>query len=429
MCHFFRSVLSTAALVFLLLSFPRPNHDLRRNSNNESSKTSAVAMENNNGGAKGSTIFEDLSTLEDIWRLLKDLVPNRGTRGYVPPGGAIVADFELVVRDMMVAGTHPERGDTGGHRSAHARTCDEIDLRGLNGKYRIGTFVDGDTKRSYCVLATTSISYPWGTVVVDLDAATTKNLSFDCPHPRFDAETGEQGIRLLKGTTAGSWIVAGSHRMANNDSPGTCQPEHSYRPSDAAHSDDNCFLAAVAAVKFYYESVVRQDYTSVQLHGMGTKSCGSVDTFFSHGSCRDGPASKPEKIDVLSEIASAQPLDDGLHASANSDGSGCRLCASTNVQGRLINGVPRSELCERPASSHNGRFVHIEQKREYRRERKARFWNDVFGEAYPRFLDLAGNTPVPATERHATGGGGGEENHNDCLEAVPWIPIGFHSDL
>uniref|UniRef100_A0A7S0YCX2 Uncharacterized protein n=1 Tax=Pseudo-nitzschia delicatissima TaxID=44447 RepID=A0A7S0YCX2_9STRA len=269
-------------------------------------------------------------------------------------------------------------------RRSPPSSCDSIDLRSLKGKYRIGTFVDGDNGRSYCILATTSILYPWGNIIVDLDASSSKNLSFDCPHPKFDAETGEQGIRLLKGTRARSWIVAGSHRMSNNNIEGTCQPHHYF--SDAAHSVENCFLAAVAAVKFYYESVVHQDYTSVQLHGMAKNTCGSIDTFFSHGSC-DRSKEEEEKIDILQSIATVHPLDKGKHAVAGSDD--CKLCASTNIQGRLINGVTRNSLCDTVAKSTNGKFIQIEQKREYRQESAAQFWNNVFNEAYPRFVALA----------------------------------------
>ena len=323
---------------------------------------------------------------------------NRGTDGYIQPGANVVADFERIVLDMMMIG-HPQSPSRLDPPSPQP-SCGQIDLRSLKGMYRIGTFVDQDNGRSYCILATTSIRYPWGNVIVDLDGTTTtKNLSFDCPHPMYDAETGEQGIRMLKGTTARSWIVSGSHRMANNlhsTSFGVCQPHYSYYASDVAHSVDNCFLSAVAAIKFYYESVVHEDYTSVQLHGMGKSTCESIDTFFSHGSCSENvpyeyTTSKTnhhhnmEKIDILQKIALAHPSDHGRHAIASKDGSGCKLCGSTNIEGRLINGVARNHLCDTFASSYNGRFIQIEQKRDYRRDSFAQFWNDVFNEAYPQF--------------------------------------------
>lgn len=347
-------------------------------------------------------LFGNASTLEEVWSDLKFLVPNRGSNRYTQPTSIVVRDFERIVLDMLTIGhngcfrrpeseqneknTHGCPEDCPLHDSDPPSSCDSIDLGSLKGKYRIGTFVDGDNGRSYCILATISILYPWGNVIVDLDAASSKNLSFDCPHPKYDAETGEQGIRLLKGTRARSWIVAGSHRMANNYVEGTCQPHHYF--SDAAHSVDNCFLAAVAAVNFYYESVVHQDYTSVQLHGMSQSTCGSIDTFFSHGSCdRSKRKEGEEKIDILQSIAEAHPLDNGKHAVA---GSGeCNLCGSTNIQGRMINGVDRNHLCDTVAASTNGKFIQIEQKREYRQESAAEFWNNVFNEAYPRFSSLA----------------------------------------
>lgn len=389
---------------------------------------------------EGGGFFENFPTLEEVWSNLKLLVHSRGTNGYIHPNAKVVADFELIVLDMMKIGYRYDR--TGGkedenshgnvdlHPSFYSRrrSCDRIDLRSLEGMYRIGAFVDRENGRSYCILATKSILHPWGNVIVDLDSSSvTKNLSFDCPHPKYDAETGEQGIRMLKGTTARSWIVSGSHRMANNRTIGTCQPQYSHYPSDVAHSVDNCFLAAVAAIKFYYESVVDQDYTSVQLHGMGKSTCTSIDTFFSHGSCSETVIyenhnrpnlesnerkSSLEKIDILQTIAQAHPLDDGRHAVAGKDGGvdDCKLCGSTNVQGRLINGVTREDLCDTFASSYNGRFVHIEQKREYRRESHDRFWNDVFNDAYPLFLTL--DTMPNAQAYNAKH----DEDSNICLE-------------
>ena len=100
-----------------------------------------------------------------------------------------------------------------------------------------------------------------------------------------------------------------------------------------------------------------------------------------------------EKIDILQKIAMAHPSDHGQHAIASKDGSGCcKLCGSTNIEGRLINGVARNHLCDTFASSYNGQFIQIEQKRDYRRDSFAQFWNDVFNEAYPQFSALVVRT-------------------------------------
>jgi fibronectin type III domain protein len=44
----------------------------------------------------------------------------------------------------------------------------------------------------------------------------------------------------------------------------------------------------------------------------------------------------------------------------------CILNATDNTQGRLINGVPAGSVCDTPASSYNGRFIHIEQDSGFR---------------------------------------------------------------
>lgn len=465
MCDLFRTLRLAASIAFLLsplapnhcfgagrvqsIGFVRaldPYHSGERRPREGS--TDGEASERKENG-----FFETASTLEDVWSTLKALVPNRGSNGYIEPEATVLADFERIVLDMMMIGHEGFRGESKGDNhhglendcvagvSSHlplrnpSTSCDTIDLHSLKGKYRIGTFVDGDNGRTYCVLATTSISHPWGNVIVDLDASSaTKNLSFDCPHPKFDAETGEQGIRLLKGTTSRSWVVSGSHRMANNRTLGICQPEHSHYPSDVAHSVDNCFLSAIAAIKFYYESVVRQDYTSVQLHGMSQTTCGSIDTFFSHGSCSETftndqnryesesippRAENIEKIDILREIAEKHPFDNGKHAVTGRNGGsngGCHLCGSTNIQGRLINDVARENLCDTVAASHSGRFIQIEQKREYRRESRASFWNDVFNEAYPLFLSSSRTEASNGAQAHrvvVTDDSDGQNSSND----------------
>eukprot|EP00537_Pseudo-nitzschia_pungens_P009400 CAMPEP_0172379448 /NCGR_PEP_ID=MMETSP1060-20121228/69937_1 /TAXON_ID=37318 /ORGANISM="Pseudo-nitzschia pungens, Strain cf. cingulata" /LENGTH=732 /DNA_ID=CAMNT_0013107189 /DNA_START=801 /DNA_END=3000 /DNA_ORIENTATION=- len=524
---------------------------------NRTNRTDGETQTGNDFGGDRSS----LSTLEDVWSHLKLLVPTRGSNGYFQPEPIIVADFERIVFDMMMIGHGCRRDEDSDHwreqeyddqneneeekdrnnnnnnndyndntdhssprsrsRSPSQTSCDRIDLRSLEGKYRTRTLVDADNGRAYCILATTSANYPWGNVVVDLDPSTARNLSFDCPHPLFDAETAEQGLRLLKGTTARSWIVAGSHRMATpmptpmetpmamtmtvaNDpetqtqtaaptSASVCQPPHS--ASDAAHSAPSCFLAAVAAIRSYYDSVARKDYTAVQLHGMGSKTCGSVDTFFSHGSCslkvaatataggngngKDSdngngngngngndnidPAaatttSLPEKIEVLQKYARAHPADYGRHAIATSRNDTendeneiknenkneikngneepiCHLCGSTNVPGRLLNGVPPSEVCHTPATSVSGRFVQIEQKRAYRAAAKAEFWNEVFRQAYPEFEARAAEAaaevdadadvaPVAVDSAQACARAAGLGDASTSASAASSVPLG-----
>ena len=430
----FRTVLFAVSMILLILSLSLSSSRIYHSSGRDSLNEKEI------GGRKEEyPLFADLSTLEEVYSIvLKPLIPNKGTDGYIQPEAKVIADFKCIVLDMMMIDNDNDnrrqkkkkndddddeeeeeeeeaKDDDGDDNKndacrSHPRvSCGRIDLRSLTGMYRIGTFVDRDNGRSYCILATTSIEYPWGNVVVDLDWITSKKLSFDCPHPMYDAETGEQGIRMLKGTTARSWIVSGSHRMANNRTVGTCQPQYSHYASDVAHSTNNCFHSAVAAIKFYYESVVHEDYTSIQLHGMGKTTCGSIDTFFSHGSCSVLPSSSSNrssssssstnKIDILQKIAQTYDTSDtGRHVVATNSSGDCELCGSTNTQGRLINGVALEDVCDTFASTYNGRFIQIEQKRDYRREGYAQFWNNVFNEAYPQISLL--------TDTYCMGNGG-----------------------
>jgi hypothetical protein len=248
----------------------------------------------------------------------------------------------------------------------------------------------------------------------------SKRLSFVCPHPKSDAETGEQGIRLLKGTCAQSWIVSGSHRKANyiydNDNTttnnnnnnessiySTCQPSHNV--ADSAHNVNNGLTSAVIAIHRYYDDEsIKEDYTSIQLHGMGNSSCGTIDTFLTHGSCTAPPqkTNSSNKIKIIQKLAQSYEDDFGHHAvtgivnnhrsHAADDDDRCKLCGSDNIQGRLINGVEKGVVCTTRASSLSGKFIHLEQKRFYRSNTKTQFWIDIINDAYIEFSKLSATT-------------------------------------
>jgi len=48
------------------------------------------------------------------------------------------------------------------------------------------------------------------------------------------------------------------------------------------------------------------------------------------------------------------------------DALSCSLNGTDNVQGRLLNGVASGDLCTVAATGYTGRFIHIEQKFDFR---------------------------------------------------------------
>ena len=185
----------------------------------------------------------------------------------------------------------------------------------------------------------------------------------------------------------------------------TCQPSHNV--ADSAHNVNNGLTSAVIAIHRYYDDdTINEDYTSIQLHGMGNSSCGTIDTFFTHGSCTiqlpKTTTTPLNKIKIIQQFAQSYKDDSGhhvaidinnhqhqSHAAAVNGDNRCRLCGSDNIQGRLINGVPKDVVCTTPASSLNGKFIHLEQKRLYRSDSKTQFWIDIINDAYMEFMNIS----------------------------------------
>ena len=94
---------------------------------------------------------------------------------------------------------------------------------------------------------------------------------------------------------------------------------------------------------------------------MAADTCQNTDVYPSHGI--DVPPLETDTISILRRnlLRQHQTWDVDL------PGAGaCSLNATDNTQGRLINGVPAGSVCCTPASSYNGRFIHIEQDPSFR---------------------------------------------------------------
>ena len=237
----------------------------------------------------------------------------------------ILDDFQTILTQMMHL-RHKDENDL-------SMECTTIDLRSLTDKYELLYFHDTVVHQSYCIFMTVSRHFPWGTVIVwppspstidaDNHSTTTKTtaptpttnttyhlLSIDCPHPLHDRGTGEMSIAIFKGpNTARSLVLAGAHRNAavrhnhsTHEEP-SCQGP-TYAISDAAHSNQTGFHAAVMAIDQYhstsynknynnavaeyhpkdYESNNTYHYTVIQFHGMGDTTRPGVDACHSwHG--------------------------------------------------------------------------------------------------------------------------------------------------
>jgi hypothetical protein len=98
----------------------------------------------------------------------------------------------------------------------------------------------------------------------------------------------------------------------------------------------------------------RAGFWLVQWHGMDADRC-EENVYLSHG--RNQAPRPTDKIAVLEAKVKLHHPDWDVDTPGPT--SGCSLNATSNVQGRLLNG--ETSVCTSPASHYTGRFVHIEQ--------------------------------------------------------------------
>jgi hypothetical protein len=284
-------------------------------------------------------------TLEELATCIRDHmpVPKPDSDRFVAPNATEQADWRAVVNQML-------RG-----------SCNFTLPASLSDIMQIRTFTDSDNKREYCVLMEVSdankndtVDRGWGTFIVNNNA--TRELSHQAAHPISDSTTEIQAITIFKETDSRSYLMAGAHREANSANS-ACQC--SFKEADAAHNTANMFQATNQELINWYGAA---SWNAIQWHGMAANTCQRTEVFPSHG--MDVKPLATDKISVLRKNLLVH------HPTWRVDLPGacaCSLNATDNTQGRLINGVPEGSVCCTPASSYNGRFIHIEQDPDFRK--------------------------------------------------------------
>ncbi|KAJ7223370.1 hypothetical protein GGX14DRAFT_351733 [Mycena pura] len=226
----------------------------------------------------------------------------------------------------------------------------------------------------------------WGFLAVPAaQEAIKRNLHFAAPHPAYDLFTPEQAGALFKSTGARSLLIAGRHRMAS-PAPSDCVVPTSnttiYYKTDPAHNVAEPFFSASETIREWQRAhggCPAPSCAFVQMHGKKSTTCPTDTLFLSSGLGRGassvawytGPADRPIKR-LTAELASKFPT---WKVSLPSD-SDCRLTATENVFGRLVNGIAAQSVCTTFASadSATGEFVHIEQAAVARGEEAYHGW-------------------------------------------------------
>ncbi|MEK7116075.1 MAG: hypothetical protein AAB879_01630 [Patescibacteria group bacterium] len=259
---------------------------------------------------------------------------------FVPPTVAERSDFRTIARSLFTG------------------NCETTSLPSTLGSiFSIRSFTDRDTSKIYCVLmevkdadGDTKADRGWGAIIVN--NAPKRELNIAIAHPMDDWKTEEQGIGVFKGTDSRTFFLAGARRYVGT--PSTCQPDNAHSSSDAAHTDATLFFAATQELNDWYG---RRSWNQIQFHGMGSGACPGVDVYSTNGK-----NTTPVSGDILLTLkTNLLKYHSAWSVTVPGDSPSCSLSATTNVQGRYLNGVSAESVCTVPATSYSQKFISIEQ--------------------------------------------------------------------
>lgn len=200
-------------------------------------------------------------------------------------------------------------------------------------------------------------------------------LMLQAPHPRWDTNTLDQAALALPQVWPRVTMIAGTHRN-NSTTNSLCDGEFSagvpYRISDVAHHEDNFFHRTSV-----YLGTQLTDAMAIQLHGFCCPGSGSY-TGVTHDVIVSNGTTTAPAWNELTKVW-AEEIDNEAFIADNGSGGDLTEAAiypadenvlggTTNVQGRVINGVAPGDACDDPALAPSGRFVHIEQDPDVREE-------------------------------------------------------------
>ncbi|AUX44028.1 hypothetical protein SOCE26_054880 [Sorangium cellulosum] len=277
------------------------------------------------------------ATLEALVSCIRGQMPGGDSGVFVAPSAAQMDAWRSAVRAML-------RG-----------TCSAALPPALSPFMQRRILRDGESGRRYCALL--EIADRNGDRIVDrgvgtfiVDAAAERELSHQAAHPLADVGTELEAVTLFKETRSRSFLMAGAHRDASF-AASNCQSAST--SSDVAHDVANVFHASQLELASHYGST---PWWTIQWHGMAAGTCASVDVHLSHGV--DAAPTDADRILALRRnlLVYRPAWRVGV--------PGSQLCsrnATTNVQGRFLNGVPAGRVCGSAAGRASGRFVHIEQ--------------------------------------------------------------------
>ena len=299
-----------------------------------------------------STCEATAFSLDELVSCISEHMPAKDSDGFVLPStiADAEADWRTLVSDLVAM---DEISD-----------CDTISVpSALVGIYEVLPFYDSYRGREYCVAMEVldgdddgAVDYGWGTLIVD--PTPERLLSIDIPHPLADNDTNVEGVAIFAGVGAHTFLMAGSHREANDADSSACQADE--HESDVAHAIDNLFFPAAAEIDDYFSAALL-DHTAIQFHGMDAEAndsgCNGVDVYITHGS-GNAPTPGDSIVGLKSSLLAQEPSWTVVNPG---DSPSCGKNGAKNVEGRYINAGDESLVCGSNLGSYSGRFIHIEQ--------------------------------------------------------------------
>jgi hypothetical protein len=274
-----------------------------------------------------------------------DNMPGRDADDYSPPSQAMLEQWEVILDTMLVWEDY----------EAAATLAGDVG-------YELVHLQDGGEAFYILRMKEGSLHY-WGTYVMRPQAGDVRKVVIQSPHPKFDMNTGKEGIYVFRKSGVYAFCLAGTHRCNSTYfSPcdgtttvcnGTSQP---YRTSDMAHNVGSVFELTTEVLARHDPALV-----FIQLHGFAMRDTDPY-VIMSNGT-RLTP--QPDWLDSLKNaLKEADAILD--FRVAHQDLGWSRLIAFNNVQGRYLNGS--SDICKADADTVSGRFIHIEQEKSRLRE-------------------------------------------------------------
>ena len=321
----------------------------------------------------------DIELVVDLFEYVGSSLPyvQSFSEGYIVPSPAQLAEFDTLAGRFL-----SQQLDTA-RRSAGALNFELIRI------------VDsgGGNNQLYCLREIELRGQ--GFYCADFNAANARHVSV--PHPLFDSRTDVESVLVMRGIGARFLSISTTHRCSNaatsscSGTTSACGAAGPYKVSDPAHNVDAFFHRfGVAAHELDAGAV------TVQLHGCGATACPSngdnndIVARLSAGTADDLPST--EIVNLLNAALNEEllPLQVGSAVSCSEPSLDKRLCGTTNVLGRYINGQP--DPCQNAASAFAGsRWLHIEQNANLRRNDGA--GDEVTPETLIRAINEVLDTP------------------------------------